>query len=978
MNKRDETIYKHLMEQYKFHWDKNQYYRTEHDTCMEYYRGYRNAGDYPLIYNTSFNRILPIIHTLLSRFMDQLYQGNNIVSVKPRKRKDVDRAKSAEGILNFQLDSLNEIDAQGGSYLTMFKWFFNALTFGKGIIKAYWRKEERIGPKRMTLPKPEFDRFGNFQGYGVVDYITTEMQTVYDGPYVEVLHNKLFLPHPEYRDIQQMPQVFIVYRRSIDEVKRMADKGIYKNINELGITGLGGVSAQSMDSREAFIKSLEIESAFQTEDPTSKFKTPDVDIIEAYGKMILKNEPYEVGSGLQIKGMEEEAIVHIGNHRTILSLQKNTYGIRPLFDIGCYYHPELYWDLGMITLTKNIQEHTDTLANLRMQNVFMQINQMLKVNVNADIDPEALVWKPFGIIPVDDQEDVQPLVVPDYHSNMFMEQENFYKNTIQDIMGMYDYNMGQTPERQERVGVVYGIQCLGTFGDDRDYEILTNDGWKKFDDLNRNEKVMTLNYETDEMSWETPSDYIEGPEQDYNLVHYQTCNAEFYCTENHRLPIEREKRHNRWEREVVLAGGLAPNSHAKIPCAGRNWNGNNNWQPPFEGISRRDWCSFMGIWLSEGHIYHNKKQWSYQVAVSQEKDPKKVQRIDELLKRLPFNFKYNGHQWKIQNKEVYTYLEKFGKSGDKYIPDYIKNSSVDLLWQFLDWFFMGDGWFGNSQQIHFTTVSKRLADDLQELSLKVGLRASIWCKKRSLENPKWQDTYDVGFSNDKFVWWAQHGAKTRTEKHRCRITCLTVPNGLFLIRVNNKPIWTGNSMGEARAKLLLMSMDYLGIRPLLKYMMVLNTFNLPTGFEYRIGDVENQQFGNVFGADLHSDFDFSARYTAMEPALGKQARVQQLVQLAGMWAQNPWINQQQMIKLIFELNDVMEADRLIKSPQQFQQEMQQQVQMQMQAEQAKQNYETLGKLKISEKDFQEDLILGEQEHQYDMALEAIKQNATEG
>ena len=261
MNKRDETIYKHLMEQYKFHWDKNQYYRTEHDTCMEYYRGYRNAGDYPLIYNTSFNRILPIIHTLLSRFMDQLYQGNNIVSVKPRKRKDVDRAKSAEGILNFQLDSLNEIDAQGGSYLTMFKWFFNALTFGKGIIKAYWRKEERIGPKRMTLPKPEFDRFGNFQGYGIVDHITTEMQTVYDGPYVEVLHNKLFLPHPEYRDIQQMPQVFIVYRRSIDEVKRMADKGIYKNINELGITGSGGVSTQSMDSREAFIKSLEIYSS---------------------------------------------------------------------------------------------------------------------------------------------------------------------------------------------------------------------------------------------------------------------------------------------------------------------------------------------------------------------------------------------------------------------------------------------------------------------------------------------------------------------------------------------------------------------------------------------------------------------------------------------------------------------------------------------------------------------------------------------
>ena len=438
MNKRDEDLFKSLMSRYKEHWDRNQYARTNYDDDLTYYRGYRDSSSLPLVYNTNFNRILPIIYTILSRFMDQLYQAGNIVAVKPRKRVDLNRAKAIEGVLNYQLESLNCIDTQGGSYLTMMKWFFNALTFGKGIAKCYWKKEERITPRRIDVPIPQFDRSGRFKGLRTIDHISQEMQTVYDGPYVEVLHNKLFLPHPEYKDIQKMPQVFIVYRRDVDYVKKMADKGIYKNITELQAPGISGASNETLDSREEFIKSLGIENAFYTEGVDDKFKTPEIDIIECYGKAIIENTPYEIGSGYKIKGPEEEIIVHIGNHRTILSLQKNEYGIRPLFDIGCYMHPELYWDLGMINLTKDIQDHVNDLANLRIQNAMMQINQMLKVQEDADIDPAALVWKPFGIVPVQDMHDVEPLTLPDFNSNLFVEQETFYKQTIQDIMGMYD------------------------------------------------------------------------------------------------------------------------------------------------------------------------------------------------------------------------------------------------------------------------------------------------------------------------------------------------------------------------------------------------------------------------------------------------------------------------------------------------------------------------------------------------------------
>jgi hypothetical protein len=185
-------------------------------------------------------------------------------------------------------------------------------------------------------------------------------------------------------------------------------------------------------------------------------------------------------------------------------------------------------------------------------------------------------------------------------------------------------------------------------------------------------------------------------------------------------------------------------------------------------------------------------------------------------------------------------------------------------------------------------------------------------------------------------------------------------------------IYSIQQMGEARAKLMLMSLDHMGIRPLLKYLMLLNTFHLPSGFEYRIADGENKNFSQIFGDDIHPDFDFSARYTAMEPALGKQMKLQNLVQLYPLLSQSPWLNQQQWIKTILELTDIKEAEFIVKSPEQMAQEMQQQFKSTVEGMQMKQQLETQAEIAISTQDFQEETILNEQEFQHDKALEKIK------
>lgn len=633
MNERDKEACKHFLLHYKHQWDLNQQARDNYDDDLEYFTGYRDENDYPLAYNMTFPQLLPRIMTMLARMLEQIYQGgsSDLVGVRARKRADVERAPRVQGLLNYQLETLNDIDCAGSSYLFNYNWMRNALSWGTGIAKVYWRKEERISPIRMQFPLPRYDRQGRMVGVEWKSVLQQAPQIVYDAPYAEVIHNKVFVPHPHYKLIQKMPFVFCVYKRSLDYIHEMQKKGVFKNVKELGwdkptSSHVSGTKYPN-DSMEEFAKSLEIENFVDIAEVSSDRMAPYIDVIEGYGKYIFPEDeqPYEVGSGVKIKGKESEAIVHIGNYKTLLSIQKNTYGFKPFFNIGAYHHPELFWDMGIIRLGKSIQEQYDTLANTRYQGALMLVNPMLLLDDAADIPLESLIWKPFGFVPggmEGGMDTVKPLTIPDTFGNTFREQEEFFKSTIEDMTGMYRYNMGSTPTRQEAVGTIHSLQA----------------------------------------------------------------------------------------------------------------------------------------------------------------------------------------------------------------------------------------------------------------------------------------------------------------------------------------------MGESRIKLLLMTMDYQGFQPLLKYMMLLNAWHLPDNFESRIITNNGTEFQPLFAGDIHPDYDFTARYTAMEPALGKHFKAQQLLQFAQLWAQSPYLQHYQFMKSIMELFDFNNTDQYLYSPQQVQQQQQQSLQQQIQMKALEMQGEDQIAARQSERDMKRDVV----------------------
>lgn len=150
MNEKELAAFSYFSQTYNRLKNLNEPYRAKFDKYDEYYRGYRDANQYPFAYNYSFNKIIPIIYTVLSRVMSHLYRNSDIVVVKPRQQNDVARAEVVQGVLNYQLNNMNDVDYQGGSYLLMMQWFLSALVHGRVSLRRSGDTKRKPCPNAST------------------------------------------------------------------------------------------------------------------------------------------------------------------------------------------------------------------------------------------------------------------------------------------------------------------------------------------------------------------------------------------------------------------------------------------------------------------------------------------------------------------------------------------------------------------------------------------------------------------------------------------------------------------------------------------------------------------------------------------------------------------------------------------------------------------------------------------------------------
>jgi hypothetical protein len=338
-----------------------------------------------------------------------------------------------------------------------------------------------------------------------------------------------------------------------------------------------------------------------------------------------------------------------------------------------------------------------------------------------------------------------------------------------------------------------------------DVEVYTAKGWRRFDKLEKGVKVATFNMITQEMEFQKPYEYIEYNYKGKMIRFYSERNIDIAMTEGHNVLTakrpsseDRTKKHYR----LIPANELKGEIIIPISC---NYNKITKGEIVIgkHHIDEFTYASLMGYFLSEGSCKSKKHGWEVKITQHKEESNKK---IFEDLKNLNVKLRKYSHSIQFNDKDICTYLKKFGKSYEKYIPLEIKNISKEGLKTFIDAYVLGDGntkhnklLKGQKNQTYsrvIYTTSKQLADDFTEVIMKAGYSCSYKLIQTKGKTHKFNngiytlnhDTWRISIKTSKYINYFQK----EEFQYNGKVYCVTVPNQTILVRSNGKVLWIGN------------------------------------------------------------------------------------------------------------------------------------------------------------------------------------------
>lgn len=342
-------------------------------------------------------------------------------------------------------------------------------------------------------------------------------------------------------------------------------------------------------------------------------------------------------------------------------------------------------------------------------------------------------------------------------------------------------------------------------------EVLTSDGWKIFGALTYLDELATL--ATDyRIVYQRPTKLIRR-EHDGDLLHFKNTSMEFAVTDDHQMVTVNYADHNvrglnHWDltpvtelpmQSYIPRMGDYRGIHNDVVVMPPTENGHRNQS---ESINTDSLMKFLGFWLAEGCA--SKVGSHYRIIV----DQKDAEVAKAILDKLPFHY----NTYKVKGKDSYRFtiyslqLWKWYEQNDllgkrapeKRIPRWILNLDRGHLHALWEGMLLGDGSVDREGRTHYDTVSKGLADDVQELLFKLGYVATIASHiskhKEILGRPlgERRRLYRVTIRSTR-TFAQLDRVKIKKVHYVGDVYCATVPlYHTLYVRLNGKPMWCGN------------------------------------------------------------------------------------------------------------------------------------------------------------------------------------------
>lgn len=358
------------------------------------------------------------------------------------------------------------------------------------------------------------------------------------------------------------------------------------------------------------------------------------------------------------------------------------------------------------------------------------------------------------------------------------------------VRALHALKIQPNPYKELILGWDYGYHYPCCY--DKDTEILTSTGWKLFRNISNSEVVATLNPISNKIEYQKIQAKIHY-KFNGNMYHWKSAGnlgCDIRVTDHHMMVGYNKHFKNLEFKTAYQVGKQAAKTRFSLVTSGI-WEGTD--KDFLTNIEFSTFCEFMGIWLSEGslaHGYGGKKHYNIWVWQKERNG-----RIEDVLNKMPCKFsrQEKSEGWVAGSKEIYGYLKKFGGSYDKYVPQEIKDSSIESIKKFIDMYELGDGSWKKSVVMGrycnlVTTASKKMADDLQELYVKIGISSRV----RQVTRKNNRVYYEVRKNVNYHLHLKNKHLTTENVKNE-DVYCVTVPNHTVLVRrKEGRAVFCGN------------------------------------------------------------------------------------------------------------------------------------------------------------------------------------------
>jgi len=332
-------------------------------------------------------------------------------------------------------------------------------------------------------------------------------------------------------------------------------------------------------------------------------------------------------------------------------------------------------------------------------------------------------------------------------------------------------------------------------------EILTANGWKKYNEISIGDSVPTLNLKSNQIEFQPIKDIFVYDINNENLLEIKNKYLDYICTPEHKgifkIAKERQKtinnKRNRWSKwgswKLKTFDNLIHEKNKRLI------------KHRISGISDGDFsigrikASLIGWILTDGNI---SKRKAVTIDQSYSANKHKCDIISDLLKES--GLEYSEHLEKVKicgfgkKEQQMKHFRIFNKS-TKWIYEFI-NQDRTPKWNLLQLkrdeleaiyknMMMGDGTRGNE----LTTQNKKRIDFFRALCCLLGKRTLLGYKSQN--GKRYYRTYITNRNNCEI-----YPKQIKKVKESCKVWCPSIENQTWIARSNEKIFITGNSVAS--------------------------------------------------------------------------------------------------------------------------------------------------------------------------------------